>query len=119
MTYCYILLIIIGEPGLLVGKIRKTTINSFNGYVEKSATEKKIIRDVFYKGDEVFNSGNFYKNIFYVLNIIHLIITYFNIIYFKIPIGDVLIRDEYNFYYFKDRTGDTFRYSLNILLFYT
>ncbi|VVC40326.1 Hypothetical protein CINCED_3A021573 [Cinara cedri] len=69
-----------GEPGLLVGKIRKTTENSFSGYVEKSASEKKIIRDVFHKGDQAFNSG------------------------------DVLIRDEHNFYYFKDRTGDTFRW---------
>ncbi|XP_022179377.1 long-chain fatty acid transport protein 4-like [Myzus persicae] len=70
----------VGEPGLLVGKIRKTTENSFSGYVEKSASEKKIIKDVFSKGDKVFNSG------------------------------DVLIRDEHNFYYFKDRTGDTFRW---------
>lgn len=54
---CYTL---IGEPGLLVGKIRKTTENSFTGYVEKSASEKKIIRDVFRKGDQVFNSGNFF-----------------------------------------------------------
>ncbi|XP_050433649.1 long-chain fatty acid transport protein 4-like [Adelges cooleyi] len=70
----------VGEPGLLVSKIRKSTLNSFTGYVEKSATEKKMIRDVFQKGDCVFNSG------------------------------DVLIRDEYNFFYFKDRTGDTFRW---------
>ncbi|XP_060863150.1 long-chain fatty acid transport protein 4-like isoform X1 [Metopolophium dirhodum] len=70
----------VGEPGLLVGKIRKTTENSFSGYVEKSASEKKIIQDVFSKGDKVFNSG------------------------------DVLIRDEHNFFYFKDRTGDTFRW---------
>jgi len=43
----------------LVGKIRKTTENSFSGYVEKSASEKKIIRDVFRKGDQAFNSGIF------------------------------------------------------------
>jgi len=42
-----------------VGKIRKTTLNSFSGYVEKSASEKKIIKDVFHKGDQAFNSGNF------------------------------------------------------------
>jgi len=48
-----------GEPGLLVGKIRKTTENSFSGYVKKSDSDKKIIRDVFGKGDKVFNSGNF------------------------------------------------------------
>lgn len=36
--------------------------NSFSGYVQKSATEKKIIRNVFQKGDQVFNSGNFEIN---------------------------------------------------------
>lgn len=55
---------LIGEPGLLVGKIRKTTENSFSGYVEQAASEKKIIRDVFSKGDKVFNSGNCLINIF-------------------------------------------------------
>lgn len=58
---CYVLT---GEPGLLVGKIKKTTQSSFSGYVEKSASEKKIIRDVFHKGDEVFNSGNILINYF-------------------------------------------------------
>lgn len=55
----------LGEPGLLVGKIRKTTENSFSGYVEKSASEKKIIKDVFSKGDKVFNSGNFLVHILF------------------------------------------------------
>ncbi|XP_050545912.1 long-chain fatty acid transport protein 4-like isoform X2 [Daktulosphaira vitifoliae] len=70
----------IGEPGLLIGKIKNTTENSFTGYVEKTATNKKIIKDVFQKDDKFFNTG------------------------------DVLVRDELNFYYFKDRTGDTFRW---------
>lgn len=30
--------------------------------MEKSASEKKIIKDVFHKGDEVFNSGNILIN---------------------------------------------------------
>ncbi|XP_050545914.1 long-chain fatty acid transport protein 4-like isoform X4 [Daktulosphaira vitifoliae] len=68
------------EPGLLIGKIKNTTENSFTGYVEKTATNKKIIKDVFQKDDKFFNTG------------------------------DVLVRDELNFYYFKDRTGDTFRW---------
>jgi solute carrier family 27 fatty acid transporter 1/4 len=55
----------------LVGKIIKTTENSFSGYVEKSASEKKIIRNVFHKGDQAFNSGNVFVYIynFILLNI--------------------------------------------------
>ncbi|XP_066909185.1 long-chain fatty acid transport protein 4 [Halyomorpha halys] len=70
----------IGEPGLLVGKIQKRPTGHFNGYVDKEATEKKILRDVCSKGDKVFNSG------------------------------DILVKDEWGYVYFKDRTGDTFRW---------
>lgn len=59
----------------------KRAINNFSGYADKSATEKKIIRDVFGKGDMYFNTG------------------------------DILVHDEFGYYYFKDRTGDTFRYN--------
>ncbi|RZF38777.1 hypothetical protein LSTR_LSTR008147 [Laodelphax striatellus] len=70
-----------GEPGILIGAIKKSQPSShFSGYADKKASEKKIIRDVFKKGDEYFNSG------------------------------DLLVRDEYGYYYFKDRTGDTFRW---------
>ncbi|XP_008204870.1 long-chain fatty acid transport protein 4 [Nasonia vitripennis] len=70
-----------GEPGVFVGKINpKKAVNDFSGYVDKKASEKKIIHDVFKKGDRVFNSG------------------------------DLLVMDEYGYFYFKDRTGDTFRW---------
>lgn len=47
-----------GEPGVFVGKINpKKAVNDFGGYVDKQASEKKIVKDVFKKGDRVFNSG--------------------------------------------------------------
>jgi len=70
-----------GEPGILIGIVRRVhPFSQFTGYADKAATEKKVLRDVFKKGDEYFNSG------------------------------DLLVRDEYGYYYFKDRTGDTFRW---------
>ncbi|XP_071448964.1 long-chain fatty acid transport protein 1-like [Hetaerina americana] len=70
-----------GEPGISVAKINnKNAINSFHGYADKKASEKKIIHDVFTKGDSAFNSG------------------------------DILVMDEFGYFYFKDRTGDTFRW---------
>ncbi|XP_067006240.2 long-chain fatty acid transport protein 1 [Anabrus simplex] len=70
-----------GEPGIFVGKINpKKAISDFSGYADKSASEKKIIKDVFAKGDRAFNSG------------------------------DLLVMDTLGYFYFKDRTGDTFRW---------
>lgn len=70
-----------GEPGEFVGKILHTDpIRSFDGYVNKSATQKKVIQDVFRKGDCAFLSG------------------------------DLLIMDKKGYLYFVDRTGDTFRW---------
>ncbi|XP_046415422.1 long-chain fatty acid transport protein 4-like isoform X1 [Neodiprion fabricii] len=70
-----------GEAGVFVGKINpKKAVNDFSGYVDKKASEKKIILDVFKKGDRVFNSG------------------------------DILVMDDFGYFYFKDRTGDTFRW---------
>ncbi|EZA61088.1 Long-chain fatty acid transport protein [Ooceraea biroi] len=70
-----------GEAGLFVGKIDpKKVISSFTGYLDKKASGQKILRDVFKKGDQVFNSG------------------------------DILIMDELGYFYFRDRTGDTFRW---------
>lgn len=70
-----------GETGEFVGKIiKEDPTRSFDGYVNKEATEKKIYRDVFRKGDIVFSSG------------------------------DLLWIDDLGFVYFKDRTGDTFRW---------
>ncbi|KAI4498643.1 hypothetical protein M0802_006349 [Mischocyttarus mexicanus] len=70
-----------GEPGVFVGKINpRKAVNDFSGYADKKASEQKIIRDVFKKGDRVFNTG------------------------------DILVMDELGYFYFKDRTGDTFRH---------
>ncbi|XP_014241638.1 long-chain fatty acid transport protein 1-like [Cimex lectularius] len=70
-----------GQPGIFIAKISKSKVTShFNGYVDKEATKKKILENVFEKGDKWFNSG------------------------------DVLSKDEYGYMYFKDRTGDTFRW---------
>lgn len=69
------------EPGVFVGKILPNNPSrAFLGYVDKAASSKKIVRDVFHKGDSAFLSG------------------------------DLLVSDEYGNLFFKDRTGDTFRW---------
>lgn len=50
-----------GEPGLLLGEI--TAKWSFEGYTQKEATEKAILRDGFKKGDQWFNTGDVLRNI--------------------------------------------------------
>ena len=42
--------------GLLLGRIN--TVMSFDGYLDRVATRKKIVRDVFTKGDAYFNTGD-------------------------------------------------------------
>ncbi|XP_064416736.1 long-chain fatty acid transport protein 1 [Latimeria chalumnae] len=70
-----------GEPGLMVGRInQQDPLHRFDGYVNEAATNKKIAFDVFKKGDSVYLSG------------------------------DVLVMDELGYMYFKDRSGDTFRW---------
>ncbi|XP_014671032.1 PREDICTED: long-chain fatty acid transport protein 1-like [Priapulus caudatus] len=70
-----------GEPGVLVGKIsRSDPLRAYDGYVSKAASEKKVIENVFSKGDVAFHSG------------------------------DVLVMDECGNFFFRDRTGDTFRW---------
>lgn len=70
-----------GETGEFVGKIIEgDPTRSFDGYANAEATKKKIVRDVFWKGDMAFSSG------------------------------DLLEMDEYGYVYFKDRTGDTYRW---------
>ncbi|XP_015428831.1 PREDICTED: long-chain fatty acid transport protein 4-like, partial [Dufourea novaeangliae] len=69
------------EPGVFVGKIiPNNPSRQFLGYVDQKASEKKVVRDVFTKGDSAFLSG------------------------------DILIADQFGYLYFKDRTGDTFRW---------
>ena len=67
-----------GEKGEMIGIINETI--KFVGYTDKAATSKKILRDVFKKGDSYFQTG------------------------------DVAKIDEEGYIYFCDRTGDTFRW---------
>uniref|UniRef100_A0A8C5JZ81 long-chain-fatty-acid--CoA ligase n=1 Tax=Jaculus jaculus TaxID=51337 RepID=A0A8C5JZ81_JACJA len=70
-----------GEPGLLVGQInQQDPLRRFDGYVSDTATDKKIAHSVFRKGDSAYLSG------------------------------DVLVMDELGYMYFRDRSGDTFRW---------
>uniref|UniRef100_A0A3P9AM99 Very long-chain fatty acid transport protein n=1 Tax=Esox lucius TaxID=8010 RepID=A0A3P9AM99_ESOLU len=70
-----------GEPGLLVGRInQKDPLRRFDGYANQDATRKKIANNVFKKNDSAYLSG------------------------------DVLVMDELGYMYFRDRSGDTFRW---------
>jgi acyl-CoA synthetase (AMP-forming)/AMP-acid ligase II len=46
----------VGDKGILLGRINR--LFSFDGYVDKAATQKKVIEDVFEAGDRYFNSGD-------------------------------------------------------------
>ena len=47
-----------GERGLLLGMISKSLLHAFDGYVNNSAgTKKKIVEDIYKKGDRAFNTG--------------------------------------------------------------
>ena len=67
------------EVGELIGRIGVGP-SDFTGYQDKKATESKILRDVFEKGDAWFRSG------------------------------DLMSRDREGYIYFKDRIGDTYRW---------
>ncbi|KAM9082444.1 long-chain fatty acid transport protein 4 isoform 2-T3 [Megaptera novaeangliae] len=70
-----------GEPGQLVGAImQQDPLRRFDGYLNQGANNKKIAKDVFKKGDQAYLTG------------------------------DVLVMDELGYLYFRDRTGDTFRW---------
>ncbi|KAK0172573.1 hypothetical protein PV328_005876 [Microctonus aethiopoides] len=71
----------INEPGMFIGLIKQGNASrEFNGYLDKEASKKKVIENVFTKGDAAFITG------------------------------DILVQDEMGYFYFKDRTGDTFRW---------
>lgn len=70
-----------GQPGQLVGRIvQSDPLQRFDGYLNHEASSKKMARDVFKKGDCVYLTG------------------------------DVLVMDEFGYLFFRDRTGDTFRW---------
>ncbi|KAI5742627.1 hypothetical protein M8J77_009376 [Diaphorina citri] len=70
-----------GEPGVFIGKIVPSNpARAYLGYVNEKDSAKKIVTDVFEIGDSAFLSG------------------------------DLLVMDKWGYLYFKDRTGDTFRW---------
>jgi len=72
----------VNEVGEALGKVRDDAASvgsRFDGYTTQQDSEKRILRDVFERGDAWFRTG------------------------------DLMRRDEKGFYYFVDRVGDTFR----------
>ncbi|OMC37757.1 long-chain-acyl-CoA synthetase [Mycobacterium sp. GA-1841] len=49
-----------GEPGLMLSKI--SALQPFDGYTDKSATEKKLVRNAFKEGDVWFNTGDLMRS---------------------------------------------------------
>lgn len=68
------------EPGEAIGRIGGDARTRFEGYNDEAATAKKLLRDVFEKGDLWFRTG------------------------------DLMKKDELDYIYFVDRIGDTFRW---------
>jgi fatty-acyl-CoA synthase len=69
-----------GQIGECIGKIGGDARAEFAGYVDRAASEKKVLRDVFEKGDAWFATG------------------------------DLMKADADGYLYFVDRIGDTFRW---------
>ena len=71
------------EPGEVIGKILRDASKPaarFEGYATQAETDKKILRDVFEKGDIWFRTG------------------------------DLMRKDAHGYFFFVDRIGDTFRW---------
>ncbi|XP_074601374.1 long-chain fatty acid transport protein 4-like [Brevipalpus obovatus] len=70
-----------GDTGMLAARVNQgDSLMSFEGYVDKIATSKKLIADVHTQGDLFFSTG------------------------------DLVTVDKYRYVYFKDRIGDTYRW---------
>lgn len=69
-----------GDVGEALGKISNSARESFSGYADKVASQKKVLTDVFQKGDKWFRTG------------------------------DLMRQDREGYFYFVDRVGDTFRF---------
>jgi fatty-acyl-CoA synthase len=70
-----------GQVGECIGKIANDDARSeYSGYVDKAASDKKVLRDVFTRGDAWFRTG------------------------------DLMKTDGEGYFYFIDRIGDTFRW---------
>jgi fatty-acyl-CoA synthase len=70
----------VGEIGEAIGAIGSDVRHDFSGYADKAASEKKILTDVFARGDRWFRTG------------------------------DLMRQDSEGYFYFIDRIGDTFRW---------
>lgn len=68
------------EVGEAIGQIGDDPRHAFSGYADKAASEKKVLRDVFVRGDRWFRTG------------------------------DLMKQDQDGYVYFIDRIGDTFRW---------
>jgi fatty-acyl-CoA synthase len=69
-----------GQIGECIGQIAQGARTEYAGYVDKAASEKKVLRDVFERGDAWFATG------------------------------DLMRTDADGYLYFVDRIGDTFRW---------
>ncbi|MFN0264054.1 long-chain-acyl-CoA synthetase [Tepidamorphus sp. 3E244] len=69
-----------GEAGEAIGRISGESGGRFEGYTSADESAKKVLRDVFEKGDAWYRTG------------------------------DLMRIDEAGYYYFVDRIGDTFRW---------
>ena len=69
-----------GEVGEAIGKIKEDARHAYSGYADRTASERKVLRDVFEKGDAWFVTG------------------------------DLMRQDSDGYFYFVDRIGDTFRW---------
>ncbi|HEY3949781.1 long-chain-acyl-CoA synthetase [Phenylobacterium sp.] len=69
-----------GQVGECIGHIAGDARSEYAGYIDKAASEKKVLHDVFEKGDRWFATG------------------------------DLMKTDADGYFYFVDRIGDTFRW---------
>ena len=69
-----------GQIGECIGQIGGDARSEYSGYVDKAASEKKVLHDVFEKGDAWFATG------------------------------DLMKTDADGYFYFVDRIGDTYRW---------
>jgi fatty-acyl-CoA synthase len=69
-----------GQVGECIGEIGGDARSEYTGYVDKAASDKKVVHDVFEKGDAWFATG------------------------------DLMKADADGYFYFVDRIGDTFRW---------